>query len=65
MRWYHELLIYAVCGVLTASAMRVWCEDGELGNGETLAVGIFWPFFALLLFIVFIIKTFEKNGDIR
>lgn len=60
MRWYHELLIYAVCGVLTASAMRVWCEDGEFGKGETIAVGIFWPFFALLLFIVLIIKMFEK-----
>ena len=60
MRWYHEICIYAVCGVLTASAMRVWCEDGELGNGETIAVGIFCPFFALLLFIVLIIKMFEQ-----
>ena len=65
MTWYNELIIYAVCGVLTASAMRVWCEDGELGKGETLAVGIFWPFFAFMLFIVLIIKMFEKNGDIR
>lgn len=62
MMWYHELCIYAACGVLTASAMRVWCEDGELGNGETLAVGIFWPFFALLLVAVLIIKMFNKKG---
>lgn len=60
MTWYNELIIYAVCGVLTACAMRVWCEYGELGKGETITVGIFWPLFALLLFIVLIIKMFEK-----
>lgn len=62
MMWYHELLIYAVCGVLTACAMRVWCDDGEIGKGETLAVGIFWPFFALLLVTALVIKLFNKKG---
>ena len=62
MRWYNELLIYAVCGVLTASAMRVWCEDGELGKGETIAVGIFWPFFALMLVAVLIVKIISRKG---
>ena len=62
MRWYHEICIYSVCGVLTASAMRVWCEDGELGKGETTAVGIFWPFFALMLVAVLIVKLFNKEG---
>lgn len=61
MRWYHEICIYAVCGVLTASAMRVWCEDGELGKGEWLAVAVFWPLFALLLIIVLTIKIFNKK----
>lgn len=61
MTWYNEMIIYAVCGVLTASAMRLWCEDGELGNGETLAVGIFWPLFAIMLSAVLVIKIFDKD----
>lgn len=62
MTWYNEMLIYAVCGVLTASAMRVWCGDGELGKGETIAVGIFWPFFALMLVAALVVKIFNKKG---
>ncbi len=61
MTWYNELIIYAVCGVLTACSMRVWCEEGELGNGETIAVGIFWPFFAIMLAAVLIAKLFKKE----
>lgn len=62
MMWYNELLIYAVCGVLTASAMRVWCDDGELGKGETIAVGIFWPFFAIMLVAVLVVKIISRKG---
>lgn len=60
MRLYHELCIYAVCGVLTASAMRVWCKEGEIKTTEMIIIGILWPIFAMLLAAAFIIKMFEK-----
>lgn len=62
MMWYKELPIYAVCGVLTACAMRAWCDDGELGKGETVAVGILWPLFAIMLVVVLIVKNISRKG---
>lgn len=60
MRWYHELCIYAACGVLTASAMKGLSVKG-MEKGEWLAVAVFWPLFALLLIIVLTIKIFDKK----
>lgn len=59
MMWYHELCIYAACGVLTASATKGWAVK-DMEKGEWLAVAVFWPLFALLLVLVLIIKMFEK-----
>ena len=62
MMWYNELMIYAVCGVMTVSAMRVTLNDGEAGWQETVIFAIFWPFFALMLLAVMVVKIISRKG---